>query len=54
MAKKSDGKSVTIVLRTTPDIKASVAKAAAAENRSVSNWLDALVRGALSKPKVTK
>ena len=54
MAKKSDAKSVTVIFRTSPEVKAAVEDAAKAETRTVSNWIDALVRGALSKTKATK
>lgn len=54
MAKKAAGKTAICIFRTSPAIKAGAEKAAKAENRTVSNWLEELVRGKLATLKVEK
>ena len=45
MAEKTD----RLQLRINPELKASIEKAAAADNRSITSWIECAIKAALNK-----
>lgn len=50
MAEKTD----RLQLRINPELKAAIEKAAAADNRSITSWIECAVKAALTKSKENK